>query len=106
MLEPTVVQYQAQDLYFQPQCHQSDELASSRACIWWQVVPKLEGVDELLNIPLDEECLQRLLSGDELDEDATAVRVPSLLYCPLFFRAALSFVTRMLGKIAVFLLLS
>ncbi|CAL8471109.1 g10651 [Coccomyxa elongata] len=37
-----------------------------------QVVPKLEGVDELLNIPLDEECLQRLLSGDELDEDAAA----------------------------------
>ena len=39
-----------------------------------QVVPKLEGVDELLNIPLDEECLQRLLSGDCLDDDGPVVR--------------------------------
>lgn len=38
-----------------------------------QVVPKLEGVDELLNLPLDEECLQKLLSGDEPD-DVTMVR--------------------------------
>lgn len=48
------------------------------------MVPKLDGVDELLNTPLDEECLQRLLSGDELDEDAAAVRVPSLPYSPPF----------------------
>jgi hypothetical protein len=33
-------------------------------------VPKLDGVDELLNIPLDEECLQKLLSGDEPDDVA------------------------------------
>lgn len=45
----------------------------------WQVVPKLEGVDELLNMPLDEECLQRLLSGDGLDDDSPTVRAVSIL---------------------------
>lgn len=45
----------------------------------YQVVPKLEGVDELLNIPLDEECLQKLLSGDEPD-DVAMVRPHMLLY--------------------------
>lgn len=46
--------------------------------MFWQVVPKLEGVDELLSMPLDEECLQRLLSGEGLDEDGPVVSLPSL----------------------------
>ena len=36
------------------------------------MVPKLEGVDELLHLPLDEDCLQKLLSGADLEEDLHA----------------------------------
>ena len=42
----------------------------------WQVPPQLSGADELLDIPLDEDCLQRLLSGDSpQDEDEVKARV-------------------------------
>ena len=34
-----------------------------------QVPPQLSGADELLDIPLDEDCLQRLLSGDSPQDD-------------------------------------
>jgi hypothetical protein len=38
-----------------------------------EVVPKLEGMDELLHLPLDEDCLQKLLAGDaDMDADLRA----------------------------------
>lgn len=51
-----------------------------------QVVPKLDGVDELLHMPLDEDCLQKLLSGDvDLDADlraaAAKVSIPLHVAC-------------------------
>ena len=39
-----------------------------------QVPPQLSGADELLDIPLDEDCLQRLLSGDSLQDDDDDVK--------------------------------
>lgn len=37
--------------------------------------PQLSGADELLDIPLDEDCLQRLLSGDVADDTRAKVKV-------------------------------
>ena len=52
-----------------------------------QIVPRLEGVEELLNIPLDEDCLHRLLSGaDHMDHFPTSsvtLPHPSSLDLPL-----------------------
>ena len=39
-----------------------------------QVPPQLSGADELLDIPLDEDCLQRLLSGDSPQDDDDDVK--------------------------------
>ena len=38
-----------------------------------QVPPQLSGADELLDIPLDEDCLDRLLSND-LGEDGSQLK--------------------------------
>jgi len=40
-----------------------------------QVPPQLSGVDELLDIPLDEDCLQRLLSGNLADDNHARLQV-------------------------------
>ena len=39
-----------------------------------QVPPQLSGADELLDIPLDEDCLQRLLSGNSPQDDDDDVK--------------------------------
>ena len=40
-----------------------------------QVPPQLSGADELLDIPLDEDCLQRLLSNDLAEDSCTKLKV-------------------------------
>ena len=40
-----------------------------------QLVPKLEGIEELLNMPLDEDCLEKLLSRDDADEIKSTAKV-------------------------------
>lgn len=40
-----------------------------------QVPPQLSGVDELLDMPLDEDCLQRLLSGNLADDNHARLQV-------------------------------
>ena len=40
-----------------------------------QVPPQLSGADELLDIPLDEDCLQRLLSNDLAEDGCTTLGV-------------------------------
>ena len=44
--------------------------------VWpWQVPPQLSGADELLDIPLDEDCFQQLLSGDSPQVDDVKAKV-------------------------------
>ena len=50
-----------------------------------QVPPQLSGADELLDIPLDEDCLQRLLSNDLAEDSCTKLKVrcsPRSPRCP------------------------
>ena len=44
-----------------------------------QVPPQLSGVDELLDMPLDEDCLQRLLSGNLADDNHARLQVWQLV---------------------------
>ena len=46
-----------------------------------QVPPQLSGADELLDIPLDEDCLQRLLSGDLPQDDDAEAKVGPQPFC-------------------------
>ena len=59
-----------------------------------QVPPQLSGADELLDIPLDEDCLQRLLSGDVADDMHAKVKVrcQSNLTCNGWIACLLRFV--------------
>ena len=49
-----------------------------------QVPPQLSGADELLDIPLDEDCLQRLLSGDLPQDDDAKAKVGPSPFCWLY----------------------
>lgn len=40
-----------------------------------QLVPKLDGIEELLNMPLDEDCLEKLLSRDDADDHRSSAKV-------------------------------
>lgn len=42
-----------------------------------QVPPQLSGADELLDIPLDEDCLHRLLSNDLAEDSSTKLKARS-----------------------------
>lgn len=55
-----------------------------------QVPPQLSGADELLDIPLDEDCLHRLISGDLQEDEHAKAKVGRLLSVSEVTRSILS----------------